>query len=216
MPVPPTEQDQMIAEEIQDRRSADLELARRCIGGEREAQRAFFRAHRARVHHVIYRVLGSNRDIDDLIQDAFLEIFRSLPGFRGESQLSTWIDRICVRVARRRFGDREPPRVSTLELVLAEDSAQGPDRRTEAREALRRLYALLDRVEASHRIAFVLHVIDGRSLRDVAEIAEASVVATKLRVWRTRRRIEAAARRDPVLEGFLGARATDDVKGGRS
>jgi RNA polymerase sigma-70 factor (ECF subfamily) len=192
-----------VTSDLHARRSADLDLARRCIGGERDAQRAFFQAHRRRVHLVLYRILGGNRDIDDRIQDAFVEIFRSLPGYRGDAQLSTWIDRICVRVARRHFAQREPSRAPALELVMADDPARAPDRRVEAREAARRLYALLEQIEPSHRIAFVLHVIDGRSLRDVAAVTDASVVATKLRVWRTRRRIEEAAKRDPVLRGFL-------------
>lgn len=194
----------IVSSDLHARRQADLELARQCVRGEREAQRAFFRAHRARVHCVLYRILGSNREIDDLIQDAFVEIFRSLPGFRGDAQLGTWIDRICVRVAQRHFADRGPQRTPSLELVIAEDPAQAPDRRVEAREAARRLYALLEQVEPTHRIAFVLHVVDGRSLREVAEAMDASVIATKLRVWRTRKKIEDAARRDPVLRGFVG------------
>lgn len=193
-----------VSSDVHARRSSDLDLARRCVRGETEAQRAFFRAHRDRVHCVLYRILGSNREIDDLIQDAFLEIFRSLNSFRGEAQLGTWIDRICVRVARRHFGKRRP-RAAPLELVaVADDPATRPDRRVEARDAARRLYAILDRVEVSHRIAFVLHVIDGRSLAEVAEATEATVIATKLRVWRTRKRIEEAARKDAVLCSFLG------------
>jgi RNA polymerase sigma-70 factor (ECF subfamily) len=186
-------------------RAVDVELARRCVRGERDAQREFFHAHRHRVHHVLYRMLGTNREIDDLIQEAFVEILRSLPGFRGDSRLATWIDRICVRVAQGHFVERARWRahVPLLELVALDDPASGPDRRAEAREAARRLYAILDGVEPSHRIAFALHVIDGRPLRDIAHVMGASVVATKLRVWRTRQRVNAAARRDPVLQGWL-------------
>ncbi len=183
------------------RRLADRDLAARCVAGDEMSQRAFFAEHKRRVHYVLYRVVGSNRDMDDLAQDAFIEIFRSLPGFRGESSLATWIDRICVRVARRHITTRRPPHLELVSVI--DDPARGPDRHAEAREALRRLYTALDRCEASHRVAFVLHEVDGRPLREVAALMEASVVATKLRVWRTRKRIEEAARKDAALAYFL-------------
>ena len=202
---------------MQALRSADRELARRCVAGEQAAQRAFFEAHKRRVHHVLFRVLGTNRDIDDVIQDAFLAIFRSLPGYRGEAQLATWIDRICVRVAIRAIASRPRDRGPALELVpLAEDAGRGPDRRAEAREAARRLYALLDEIEPTHRAAFALHAIDGRELREVAAVMGASLIATKLRVWRTRQRIEAAARKDPALAPFVGAGPRTGAQDGRS
>lgn len=79
-----------------------------------------------------------------------------------------------------------------------------------ARDAARRLYAVLDRIEARQRIAFTLHVIDGRPLQEVAQVMESSLVLTKTRVWRATREVEKRARRDPMLAGFL--RTETDVK----
>lgn len=184
-------------------RLADAELARRCTLGDEQARRTVFETHRRRVHHVLFRVLGSNRDIDDAIQEAFLEIFRSLVIFRGESLLATWIDRIAVRVGIRVLRTR-PRERAVLHAVHAADAVgPGPDRQIEAREAARRLYAILDGVDAMHRAAFVLHAIDGRPLRDVADVTGASVIATKLRVWRTRQRVENAARSDELLREYV-------------
>jgi RNA polymerase sigma-70 factor (ECF subfamily) len=184
-------------------RAKDADLARRCADGDEIARRTLFDAHKKRVHHVLYRVLGSNRDIDDAIQEAFLAIFRSLKTFRGESLLATWIDRVSVNVGLRFLRKRPRDRVPLLGVVPVDSPERGPDHRAEAREAGRRLYAILDRVDPTHRTAFVLHAIDGRSLRDVAEVMGASVIATKLRVWRTRQRVESAARADELLRGYL-------------
>jgi DNA-directed RNA polymerase specialized sigma24 family protein len=74
------------------------------------------------------------------------------------------------------------------------------------REAVRRLYLLLDAVPAASRAAFLLHVVDGRSLAEVAEMTGTTTIATKLRVWRTRQRIEVAALRDPLLAPFVDRR----------
>ena len=181
----------------------DVDLARRCVSGDRKAQRDVFERHKRRVHGTLYRILGSNSDIEDLVQEAFVEIFRSLAGFRGEAQLSTWIDRITVRVAYGYFAKR---RRDTVRLSVVPDLAAGDpsaEERAMAREAARRLYAVLDRIDPVHRIAFTLHVIDGRPLTEVATAMDASIVATKLRAWRCGRQIERHARKDPLLAGFV-------------
>jgi RNA polymerase sigma-70 factor (ECF subfamily) len=87
--------------DLQALRRADLELAQRSLRGDEDAQAAIFDMHCRRVHRVAFRILGSNRDIDDVIQDTFLEIFRSLARYRGDAQLSTWIQSIAARVAMR-------------------------------------------------------------------------------------------------------------------
>jgi RNA polymerase sigma-70 factor (ECF subfamily) len=141
--------------------------------------------------------------MDDLIQDAFIEIFRSLPTFRGDALLSTWIDRITVRVAFAYIAKRKPEGVR-LSLVPEPPSndASAEDRAT-AREAARRLYAILERIEPNQRIAYTLHVIDGRPIPEVAKIMNATVVTTKVRAWRAARIVEKRARHDALLAGFV-------------
>jgi DNA-directed RNA polymerase specialized sigma24 family protein len=68
---------------------------------------------------------------------------------------------------------------------------------------VRRLYAVLDQLSPAARLAFTLHEIDGRTIAETAELVGSSMTATKLRVWRARKRIETAAAGDPVLGEFL-------------
>lgn len=184
-------------------REHDLDLARRAAGGDRGAQRAVFVEQRANVHRALFRVLGSNRDIEDMMQDAFIAILRALPSFRGDSTLARWCQTIALRVAYLAISRRRPPAV---DLALVEDSiASETDvpRHAQVREAARRLYAALDRVETKQRIAFALAVIDGMPLAEVAAVTESSVVAVKTRVWRARRQLMQRARKDAVLAGYL-------------
>ncbi|MEO7033893.1 MAG: RNA polymerase sigma factor [Polyangiaceae bacterium] len=187
-------------------RDEDLAIARRAAGGDRVAQRALFVALRRAVHHTLYRILGSNRDIEDLVQDAFIEIFRALPTFRGDSTLSRWCQTITTRIAYLAISRRRP---ATIELTLVEDVvADGsPDahRVALARDAARRLYAALDHLDPHKRVAFALAVIDGLSLREVAELTGSSTFAVKTRVWRGRRELYKRAQNDPVLREYLGA-----------
>ncbi len=187
----------------------DVLLVDRCLTGEPAATRELFRRHRSRVHACLFRVLGGNRDMDDLLQEAFLQVFQSLRSWRAEASLATWIDRVAVRCAYRHLAQRRR-RVATdsLDDDAAADPATAPEagpgaRRQLARDGVARLYAVLDELSPAARLAFTLHELDGRSLAETAELVGSTVTATKLRVWRARKRIEAAATADPVLREFV-------------
>jgi RNA polymerase sigma-70 factor, ECF subfamily len=185
-------------------RGHDLALAQRAADGDRAAQRELFHSLKKAVHHTLFRILGNNRELEDLIQDAFLEIFRALPSFRGDSSLSRWCQTIATRTAYLAIERRKPTPVD-LEVVEDEIVDRDPDahRVAQAKQAARRLYAALDRIDAKQRIAFALAVIDGLSLSEVADLTDSSVVAVKTRVWRARRDLMKRAKKDPVLATYL-------------
>jgi RNA polymerase sigma-70 factor (ECF subfamily) len=185
------------------RAAADRELAERSANNDRSAQREVFSVHRDRVHRTLYRILGSNRDMEDLVQETFLEIFRSIARFRGDSTLATWCATIATRVAWAYIERRKPP--STAIDLVPEIPAGDPaiDDRIIARDAARRLYAALEKIPVQHRVPFSLAKIDGLPLAEVAAMTRSSVVATKTRIWRARRELERRAARDPVLRAYL-------------
>jgi RNA polymerase sigma-70 factor (ECF subfamily) len=194
----------IVAVQSLDGEEAARDLARRCVDGDRAAQTRLFREEVRRVHGLLYRVLGPNGPHEDLIQETFLRVFRSLPQFRGESQLTTWIGGIALNVAYGYLRSNPPPAIR-LELVPdARVDESEAEQQVAARQGLRRVYQLLERMDPRLRIAFTLHAIDGRPLREVAELMSASLVATKARVWRARRELDKRAKRDPLLASFLG------------
>ena len=183
----------------------DVLLVDRCLTGEPAATRELFRRHRARVHSCLFRVLGTNRDMDDLLQEAFIQVFQSLRGWRAEASLATWIDRLSVRVAYRYLSQRGR-RIATDPLVDEDVVAGGEEpgaRRQLARDGVKQLYAVLDELSPAARLAFTLHEIDGRPLGEVAALVGSSVTATKLRVWRARKKVQEAAAADPILSEFM-------------
>lgn len=155
------------------------------------------------MHHVLFRVLGSNHEIEDVVQDAFVQIFRSIGSYRGESSLARWCCTIATRTAYAAIDkQRRTPRGS----VDAEDlqlSGPGPEQQLQERRAARRLYEALERVESRQRVAFALAVIDERPLQEVAELTEATVAAVKTRVFRARRELMRRAAKDPLLSTYL-------------
>ncbi len=184
-------------------RDEDRELAHRAASGERTAQRELFHAQRRGVHHALYRVLGANRELEDLLQDAFVTIFRALPSFRGESSLDRWCQTIAMRTAFLALRRKKltPVELDTIEEVLAGHDDLPAEAHT--REAMRRLYLALDRLDPKQRIAFALFAIDGRAMEEVAELTDTTKFAAKTRVWRARRELRARAAKDPVLSTYL-------------
>jgi RNA polymerase sigma-70 factor (ECF subfamily) len=182
------------------RGQSDLEFARRCAAGDRAAQAELFEREVDGIHATLYRLLGPHRELEDLVQDAFLEIFRSIASYRGEAQLSTWIARVTARVAYRWLSCR-PPRATDLDAVV-QPAAPGPgaEREVLARHAVARLYEILGELEPKVRLAFALQVLEGHTLEEVAAMMESSIMATKSRIWRARRRL----RRDPAVNALLG------------
>ena len=188
----------------------DLALAQRCVAGDVTAQRELYHREKRRVHAVLHRLLGTNAHMEDLIQESFFQIFRSLHGFRGDAALGTWIDRCAVRVGYAHIAAKKLRAVSLDDASEPESRAPSAEAVLSSREAARRFYRVLERIEPKQRVAFVLHVIEGRPMADVAHLMDATVVATKVRVWRARRAIEDRASRDPWLAEYL----TEDANEG--
>ena len=183
---------------------SDRELVAACVAGDPAAQRALFRRELDRVSAMVYRIVGSTRDCDDLVQETFIAAFRGLAKFRGEAKLSTWLDRIAIRVVFQHIKARK----LTVSLdVVGEiaDAAGATDARAHARDGLRRLYAALAELAPDARIAFALYAIDGRTIPEVAEITRTSQVTAKLRIWRARRKLYARLAGDPVIGELVEA-----------
>jgi len=174
-----------------------------CIRGDASAQRTLFRQEYDRVFRTISRIIGAHRDVDDLLQETFVIVFRALPDFRKEAKLSTWIDRIAVRVVFHHLRGKKPKLVSFESIGDVDDRGNRVDERAHAREGLRRLYAVLADLTPDARTAYALYAIDGRSISEVAELTGTTTVTAKVRIWRARREVLRHAEADPVLSELV-------------
>jgi RNA polymerase sigma-70 factor (ECF subfamily) len=162
------------------------------------AFRDLFQANLPTVHRVVRRMVGARPDVDDLVQTAFVEAFRSLPDFRGDALFSTWLTRIAVRVTLR-AARRRRALPSLEEVADAASTTPGPERIAAARETLVLVEALLAELRPKRRAAFVLHVLEGYSMEEVAAMLRASTGAIKVRVHDARRYIERRLRQNPPM-----------------
>ena len=175
-----------------------------CRRRDRGALEEVFRREAPALAQLIGRMVGNRAERDDLLQATLAEALVAFPRFRGDAAVSTWLARIAVNVVRQSWRRRSVRR-ARLELVPldAPPAAARPDAAAQARRHLERVYHHLGRMSAAKRLAFVLHVIDGRPIDEVAALTGASGAATRSRVFWARRALISSARRDPLLSGWL-------------
>ena len=101
---------------LPSRSETDLELVKRAQEGDAEAFAALFHAHKARVYSICVRMTNNTAQAEDLTQDAFLQVFRKLSTFKGNSALSTWLYRIAVNTVLMHFRKKALKQVSLESL----------------------------------------------------------------------------------------------------
>lgn len=181
----------------------DAELLAAIARGDAAASTALYRRARPPVERTVLRILGRHdRDHDDLIQSSLIEVIRSMPAFRSECSLDTWIKRIAARTVYRTLRRRQVERrvfssEDEVDLVSADD--EGTDTRVGAKELVARLRRHLDAIEESKAWAVVLHDVCGYDLREIADIMACSVSAAQSRLVRGRTELNERLERDPEL-----------------
>src|ERR1043166_5222660 len=108
------------------RLESDLDLVKRAQQGDSDAFASLFYSHKARIYSVCLRMTNNTAEAEDLTQDAFLQVFRKLATFRGDSALSTWLYRVTANTVLMHFRKKGPRQVSLEESANKE--ARAPKR----------------------------------------------------------------------------------------
>lgn len=185
-----------------DAASADWALVQQCTAGDEDACTRLVSDHQRMVYQLGLHLLGDPQEALDLSQEVFLRVFRTLPQFRGQSSLKTWIYRIVINQAanRRRWWHR---RHKSQQIALEEHTAAhgevaetrrlaDPDQVLEGREAARRVWAALDTLPFDQRAVIILREIDGLSYDEIADSLGVAVGTVKSRLARARRGLRTA------------------------
>ena len=191
--------------EVKPRMSDEDKLIERAAADDTAAFRELYNRHRADVARLVYRMLGGRGDLEDVIQEVFVQVHKSLRDFRGQSKLSTWLHRVTVNVVlmhRRAARSRPVFADEPLGEGLVHGAEVAPDEDAERRERVRAFARLLDRLADKKRIVFVLHELEGISPTEIAKIVGAPVLTVRTRLFYARREIEAMLRDEPSLAGL--------------
>lgn len=181
----------------------DAALARALIERRPTAPAALWGRFSPMVHRMLRRTLGPSHDIDDVVQDVFMCVFQKVGGLREPRALRAFIISVTALTARYELRRRWVGRWVRLgrEPDRPDVRAFHPD--PEAREAITRFYAILDRVKPTDRTAFVLRYIEGLELAEVADATETSLATAKRRIARVWKRVSLLVERDPALAHYL-------------
>jgi RNA polymerase sigma-70 factor (ECF subfamily) len=175
--------------------SSSAELIARAQRGEEEAFEALFLQHRKRVYSICLRMIGNTAEAEELTQEAFLQVFRKIQTFRGESAFSTWLHRLSVNIVLMRL------RKKSVSVMPLEENAGGDefeDLPMEYGAPDLVLTGSIDRVHLERAIAqlpsgykqaFVLHDVQGYEHNEIAALLGCSIGNSKSQLHKARVRL---------------------------
>ena len=177
---------------------------RRAMAGDTRAFGELYQLHRRDVARLANRLLGPRGDLDDVIQEVFIQVFRSLPGFRAESRFTTWLHRVTVNVTlmHLRAAKSRPQLAPEAPADLTPSESDSPLDGVARNERLRALYKILDGITDKKRVVFVLHDLEGVAAGEIAKMVGAPVLTVRTRLFYARREVYAAMANDPALDAI--------------
>lgn len=193
----------------------DATLARSAMEGDPSAHTAIWDRYHPLVRRVLYRSMGPGNDVEDQVQEVFLRFYRNRALLRNPSALRSFLFGITLRVAASEIRSRRIRGWLRLTPDGVLDDHAAPHTDGDAREAVKRLYAILDRLDTKSRLAFVLHYVEGLELLEVASALGVSLATVKRRLTRVSARVWAAAQGDRVLIEYLDASGPASVEKAR-
>jgi RNA polymerase sigma-70 factor (ECF subfamily) len=199
-------------EKLQAQRS-DADLVASFLSGDAWASAAIWERYHPLVRRILCRAAGPAGDVDDLIQEVFIRLYRKLGTLRDPAALRSFVLTITTRVVQGELRSRWFKRWLRLSDDGAVPEQPSDDTDHESREALRRFYAILDGLAPKQRTVFALRCIEGLELTEVAASAGVSLATIKRWLPRITKRVYAQAERDPVLKAYVLARGLVMVHG---
>ena len=164
--------------------------------GDAEAFETLYGLHSRRVYALCLRMIGDPADAEDLTQEAFLQLFRKIHTFRGESAFSSWLYRLTANVVLMRFRKRKPVTLSLDELTRAADGNEhplveigAPDLRLAGVFDRVKLHDALAQLPAGYKSMFLLHDVQGYEHNEIARLLGCSIGNSKSQLHKARKRL---------------------------
>jgi RNA polymerase sigma-70 factor, ECF subfamily len=203
--------------------TSDADLVTQTAAGDHAAFEALMRRHNSRLFRAARAILKNDCEAEDAVQDAYLDAYRHMANFRGDSQVGTWLVRIAVNHALMRL--RKQKRDSIVVPFTAPESQESsdivghiPDEKSESPSAsalrgeIRRLLERkIDELPMSFRTVFVLREVEEMNVDETAAALGIPAATVRSRLFRARALLRQALARDVDLVtgdvfGFAGAR----------
>ncbi|MGH9704352.1 MAG: RNA polymerase sigma factor [Candidatus Acidiferrales bacterium] len=174
----------------------EAEAIRLAQQGDPAAFERIYQLHSRRIYSLCLRMVSNTAEAEDLTQEAFLQLFRKIATFRGESAFSTWLHRLAVNVVLMRLRKKKVSE-SSLEEVTEPDEESGGPRRDFGAPDLRlsgsidrvNLQRAIDELPPGYKQVFVLHDMQGYEHNEIADIMQCSIGNSKSQLHKARMRL---------------------------
>ncbi len=180
-------------------------LIENIVKGDLKSFKILVDEHQQIVLNTCYRFLNNREDSEDLTQEVFVEVYKSLPSFRGESKLSTWIYRIAVtksldfirrKKRKKRFGIIKKV-LNTNDPIedIKDDNNPDPEVRMEELDRIKILNEALGALPENQRAAFTLSKYDEISYKEIAEILNTTIPSVESLIHRAKNNLKKKLRK---------------------
>jgi RNA polymerase sigma-70 factor, ECF subfamily len=163
----------------------DHELIQRARKGDRDAVGVLYQRHASRVYAIVRRLARDDEQAQDWAQEAWLRVFRALPGFREESQFTTWLHRVAVNTALQGH------RVNQLYRSRFQETDTVPELPVESGQPILRmaLERAIETLPAGMRRVLVLHDVEGYTHEEIAAMLGVTPGTCKSQLFKARARL---------------------------
>jgi RNA polymerase sigma-70 factor, ECF subfamily len=175
--------------------------------GRVDAGAAFYDRYVHSIHALVFRLMGPDGELDDVVHDVFVRALESLGRLREPAALRSWLFGIAVHTVRIRFQSRSRQR--WLRFMAPEEVPEPATRPTsDSGEVLEHVYAILQGMKSEERIALVLHRVQGLALEQAARAAGTSIATFRRRLARGESKFLARAKGYPALRAWIAPGGT--------
>ncbi len=172
-------------------------LITRCRNGEPGAARELYEKYAKAMYHICLRMMNNVHDAEDMLQEAFCQVFKNLDSFRGESTLGAWIKRIVVNKCLNQL-KRKVPLWVDAEAEQLEQAEEEPLDEHHYTYTVEKVKEAIRRLPDGYRVVLSLYLFDGYSHRQIADSLGITESTAKTQYLRAKRKVRAFIGEDPA------------------
>lgn len=169
-------------------------LIDRAKEGDRQALDQLLAEHRDTVRRIVYRTIGSDVDIEDVVQEASIQVVRSIGNFRGDARFTSWLYRLVSNVAKMFIRAKRSPKqlASTRisECPWVRTAEWNPEDSIAHKERMEKLNGYIAKLSEKKRTVLLLHAAEGLTAAQIAEIVNVPLMTVRTRLFYARKELK--------------------------
>ena len=169
----------------------EQQIVQQILSGDKERYAVIVREYQETVANLCYKLVGNKLDVEEVMQQVFVELYTALPRFRHESRLSTFIYRITVNVVSKMLKhDKRFVSYDSAQDYNGNDYQQSREEQLMKEEQTRRLHQAIGQLKHEQRTALVLYAFNDFSYNDIADVMQVSLSKVESLIFRAKKNLQ--------------------------